>query len=152
MSWVSWIVWPFLLIDTDEVGKPSYQATCREYSRWQTTNRTQMIFLAQKEDSFHNLPGKLIGMVSCNPRLVSQARFTLLVKGSFPAVKTRPAYAKNIGRFYARCQFSVRAPTHAFVFALSVVLRSFPQPPKQILFSIECPVRSDISTVFIIWG
>jgi hypothetical protein len=40
----------------------------------------------------------------------------------------------------------VRAPTHAIVVALSVVLRSFPQPPKQISFSINCPVRSDIST------
>ncbi len=41
----------------------------------------------------------------------------------------------------------MRAPTHVFVFALSVALRSFPQSPKQISLSIDCPVRSDISTI-----
>ena len=37
---------------------------------------------------------------------------------------------QNIDRSYVRCQFSLRAPTHAIVFAPGVVLRSFPQPPK----------------------
>jgi len=96
-----------------------------------------MVFFAQKEDSIHNLPGQLIGMVSCNPWLVNQAGFTFPIKGTFPAVKTGST---------VHGQFSVRAPTHAIVFALSVVLRLFTQPPKQISFSIDCPVRSDIST------
>ena len=38
----------------------------------------------------------------------------------------------------------------AIFFVPTVVLRSFPQPPKQILFRIDCPVRSDISTVYYV--
>ena len=37
-------------------------------------------------------------------------------------------------------------PAHAIVFAQAVVLRSSLQSPKQVLFRIDCPVRSDIST------
>ena len=41
----------------------------------------------------------------------------------------------------------MHAPTRVIVFALAVVLRSSLQSPKQVLFRVDCPVKSDISIV-----
>ncbi len=56
--------------------------------------------------------------------------------------------ARNLGlNDNVHCLFCLHVPTRAFVFAPGVALRSFLQSTEQISFSIDCPVRSDISTL-----